>query len=114
MKHPRQHNDRHLDFVRSLPCVVCGNNIETEAAHIRMSASWVGKRQTGKGEKPDDAWTIPLCGRHHREQHQGSERAFWSTNLTASPLLPFLIALALWKASGDHEVGEMIVREWRL
>lgn len=106
IKRPRQHNEAHLKFVRGLPCCVCGNPIETEAAHIRYARNELGKRPVGKGEKPDDVWTVPLCGHHHRDQHYVGEEMFWH----AYPRNPILIALALWAHTGQHEVGEQIVR----
>ena len=89
-REPRQHDKRHLDFIRSLPCCICGG-IDTEAAHIRTASLMDGKRETGGGEKPDDKWAVPLCGAHHREQHSMNEMAFWKRyNID-----PFLLAIAL-------------------
>ena len=31
-----------------------------------------------KVRSPDDRWTLPLCGKHHRLQHEQSERYFWA------------------------------------
>lgn len=104
-KRPRIKNDRHLDFVRSLPCLVCGDNIHTEAAHVRMSCVAFGKWYTGKGEKPSDCWTVPLCGRHHREQHSGSETKFWEDR----KIDPISAAAFLYASSGDFEAGENII-----
>jgi hypothetical protein len=66
----------------------------------------VGKRPTGLSEKPSDIWTVPLCGTCHRRQHGTSERAFW----LSTAIDPHKKALALWAATGDHELGEQIVR----
>lgn len=107
MREPRQHSQKHLDFIRSLPCLICGDNTSTEAAHVRMACEKAGKRYVGKAEKPDDRWTLPLCGKHHRAQHSMSEEAFWN-GVGADPIF---YALALWGVSGNHERGEMIVRE---
>jgi hypothetical protein len=104
IKQPRQHSERHLAFIRGLSCIVCQDNTSTEAAHLRLSDPRVGKRQVGTGEKPDDKWTLPLCSRHHREQHATNERVFWRGTD------PALVALALWAASGNHDIGEHIVR----
>lgn len=109
MKDPRQHFERHLDFIRGLPCLVCRNPIETEAAHIRMSEPRAAKRNTGMGEKPHDRWTVPLCGRHHRDQHSMSEREFWIT----VGIDPVFSALALWTCTGDQAAGEQIVEHAR-
>ena len=95
----------HLDFIRALPCCRCGNNVMTEAAHIRYGEPRAGKRPTGMGERPSDAWVIPLCGECHRLQHSGSEREFWR----GSGIDPIFICLALYRASGDHEAGEQII-----
>jgi hypothetical protein len=104
IRQPRQQSDKHLAFIRGLPCLVCQDNTSTEAAHLRLSDPRVGKRQVGTSEKPDDKWTLPLCGRHHREQHTTNERLFWRGTD------PVLVALALWAASGNHDIGEGIVR----
>lgn len=105
-KRPRVKNDRHLDFIRSLPCVCCGNNIETEAAHVRMSDLSIAKRYTGKSEKPSDCWTIPLCGEHHREQHDMGEAAFWEKY----GINPFVVCMALYASSGEFVAGEQIIQ----
>ena len=107
MRRPRVHSEKHLDFVRSLPCVVCGDPTTTEAAHIRFGFEAIGKRPVGIGEKPDDLWTVPLCSAHHRMQHQSNERNFWQ----AFNRDPILIALALWAHTGRHDVGTKIARE---
>lgn len=106
-KRPRRKNEKHLDFVRSLSCCVCGDNTATEAAHIRMAAPEVGKRHVGKGEKPDDLWTVPLCGECHRDQHERGEEEFW---MAQTPTDPIVTALALWAHTGEYEVAEEIVR----
>jgi hypothetical protein len=66
----------------------------------------MGKRHSGIAEKPDDIWTVPLCGKHHRLQHeyQGGEREWWR-HLGKDPLR---IAAAL-KLAPDHETRLQIV-----
>lgn len=115
-RHPRKEWPAHLAYIRELSCLACGDNTSTEAAHIRMGCEEIGKRQTGKGEKPDDIYTVPLCGKCHREQHQTSEEKYWQSRYRRG-LMPwtvkhwlFLKALALACASGDHEMGEKIVK----
>lgn len=102
----RQKSASHLDFVRSLPCLICGDNTSTEAAHIRFADRRAAKRQTGMGEKPDDIFSIPLCGLHHRAQHLLSEREFWN----GVGIDPIFIALALNRVAGQHELGEQIIQ----
>lgn len=101
----REQSKKHRTFIAGLPCLICRNNIETEAAHVRHVDRRFEKPLTGMGIKPDDCWVVPLCGRHHREQHAGSERAFWERHA----IDPLAIARELWSASGDQERGEEIV-----
>lgn len=105
MRNPRQHNERHLDFIRSLPCCVCGNDVETEAAHLRVGNLDYGKRSAGMQEKPHDLWTLPLCGSHHREQHKAKEIDFW----TNRGIDPWRMALSLYASSGDSEMAYTIL-----
>lgn len=105
-KRPRVKNERHLAFVRSLPCCICGNNIETEACHVRSGELAIGKWPTGGSEKPSDCWTVPLCGLHHREQHSMNEIEFWRRQ----GINPFQVASYLYASSGDFEAGETIIR----
>jgi hypothetical protein len=109
IKTPRAHSAAHLDFIRQLPCIVCGNNICTEAAHIRFSCIAANKRKTGMGEKPHDMWVLPVCGDHHRAQHGGNEFKFWQL----MGIDPIFSAMALWINSGNHEAGEQIVSSAR-
>jgi hypothetical protein len=104
-RHPRERDEKHLAFIRQLPCLCCGNDIETEAAHIRFADRTVCKRQTGKAEKPDDAFTVPMCGRCHRRQHDMNEREFWR----GEGIDPIRVALALWKWSGDGDACAVIL-----
>lgn len=99
-------NERHCKFIRSLRCLICGDNTTTECAHIRYSDRRAGKPVTGLGIRPDDAFTVPLCGNHHRQQHEVGERDWWRAN----GIDPIFIALALYRVSGDHETGEQIVQ----
>lgn len=105
-KHPRREDKAHLKFLRELPCLVSGRR-PVEAAHVRFGDMAYGKRSTGKAERPDDRWCVPLHRDLHREQHDaGDERAWWrSKNLDPLPL-----CLALYDASGDHETAELIIK----
>jgi hypothetical protein len=106
---PRQKDDRHLEFIRSLPCLVCMNDIETEAAHLRAANRRWGKPYTGKQEKPHDMWTLPVCGRCHRKQHTMNEVQFWQER----GIDPWGTALSLYAASGDHELAQEVITHWR-
>jgi hypothetical protein len=104
-RRPREKNDRHLDFIRSLPCASCRDDTATEAAHLRTGNLEYGKRHTGMAEKPADLWVLPLCGRCHRAQHSANEINFWA-NLGIDP---FRLALSLFAASGDHELAHEVL-----
>ncbi len=90
-REPRQRDEAHLDYVRSQPCCICQDNTSTEAAHIRTASLAHGKRGLGMQEKSSDKWAVPLCGRHHREQHSMNEMVFW----TKYGIDPFRLAMTL-------------------
>ncbi len=90
-REPRVKDNKHLDFIRSQPCCICKDDTSTEAAHIRTSSLAHGKRETGRAEKPSDKWTLPLCNRHHTEQHTMNEMAFWKSY----GIDPFMLALTM-------------------
>lgn len=106
----RDKSANHLDYIRQLPCVICGDNTCTEAAHVRYGDARVAKPLTGIGIKPDDCWTVPLCSEHHRDQHKRGEYRWWK----GLRIDPVFLALALWRASGDIEDGEAIIRHVHL
>jgi hypothetical protein len=67
----RVRNPAHLQFIGSLPCLVCGR-IPSHTHHLRFAQS------RAMGSKVSDEWTIPLCVLHHRALHDiGSEEAWW-------------------------------------
>ena len=105
MRTARRHDKTHLDFIRQLMCLTCGDNTSVEAAHVRMADSRIGKPITGIGIRPDDRFVVPLCGRCHRHQHSTSERIWWNRR----EIDPVLVALALFSVSGDYEAAAKIV-----
>ncbi len=106
-KRPRAKVENYLSYVRRRPCCICGLR-PVEAAHVRHGDFRLGKRETGKGERPDDRWTIPLCPSHHREQHDQNERAFWIRH----GLSPLILSALLYSAYsvGDDEAGDLIIK----
>ena len=73
----RIESKEHRDWVaKENPCAVkgkyagsaCGGDVI--AAHVRNGTDG------GTGLKPSDIWVIPLCDKHHREQHQRGELSF--------------------------------------
>lgn len=107
-KRPRVENEKHLAWIRTLPCVVTGR-LGVEAAHIRYADPAYGKRDVGMAEKPDDRWTVPLAPELHREQHSVSEREFWVRH----GIDPCRVALALYAVSGDDEQATIILKHAR-
>lgn len=89
-RQPRERDEKHLNYIRSLPCCIC-SGIDTEAAHIRTASIENGKVHTGMQEKPSDKWSLPLCNKHHREQHSMNEMEFWGNH----GINPFLLAISL-------------------
>ena len=110
-KRPREKNAAHLDFIRSLPCIVTGG--EAEAAHVRYSSLPHGKRATGASERPHDRWAVPLSPEQHRlgnhSQHSMNEQAYWK----GVGIDPLIIAALLWGATGDYEAGVLICQHAR-
>ncbi len=103
-KRPRVHSATHLEWLRTLPCAVTGG-APVEAAHIRYGDMTYGKRETGKSEKPDDKWCLPLSPVEHRKQHAMNEREYWRS----VGIDPLLVALKLWANTGDDRAAEVIL-----
>jgi hypothetical protein len=51
-REPRVKDEKHRKFVAGLPCCVCRNNIETEAAHVRMSCLKSESDTSARGRNP--------------------------------------------------------------
>lgn len=68
-----ERDERYLDYIRSLPCIVCGRRGATQAHHLK------DPKLCGMAQKAPDWATIPLCadvdgGCHHALAHgQGPE-----------------------------------------
>ena len=104
-RQPRIHDEGYLARIRQLDCTCCGNNIETQAAHVRFPDRRADKRPTGNSEKPDDRWTLPLCGTCHTKQHRMNEREFYRQ----AGIDPIFVCLALSRVDADHERGNRII-----
>lgn len=105
LKRPRQKAENHLAFIRTLPCLVTGQR-NVDAAHIRMGSLRHGKRETGLGEKPHDAWTVPLSREEHARQHAMNEAAYWR----GVGIDPLFVASLLWLNTGDTLACEAVIR----
>jgi hypothetical protein len=108
-RRPRVKDADNLEWLRGLPCLSCGSNIESTAAHVRYSDSRAAKRNTGMAEKSSDVWAVPLCQRCHVSQHNTNERQWW----LQKNIDPIQVAAFLFCAKGDQERGEIIIREAR-
>ena len=69
IKAARVEDPARLALIRALPCLACAmdgtrQTSRTEAHHPRD--------EQGTGTKAGDDQAIPLCGRHHNEQHPDS------------------------------------------
>ena len=109
-RQPRQRNEQHLRWLRTLECLVSGSRQGVEAAHVRFADPIFGKRPTGKGERPDARWALPLARDIHAAQHRSGEREWWARQ----GIDPLKVASELYQASGDTERAEAIIRRARL
>ena len=108
-RRPRERDNEHLAFIRSLRCCLCGKP-NPDPAHIRSASATYGKRETGGAEKASDKWTVPLCREEHDEQHAaGNELLWWASK----GIDPFALALALYACSGDDEIAQGILQSNR-
>jgi len=67
---------KHLKFVASLPCAICGG--ESQAHHLLRDPDNVHKQYgfkvfKGMGIKSPDMFAIPLCVKHHTELHMNGD-----------------------------------------
>ncbi len=104
-KRARIKSESHEDFIRALPCVICGDNTTTEAAHISYADMSIGKFGRGKGQKEESIWVVPLCGKHHRDQHHVGEQQFWH----AWAIDPCRVAAALYIRTQDYQTALQII-----
>jgi hypothetical protein len=85
----RRRDKKHLRYVCSQPCLVCGR-VPSDAHHLRFA------EPRALGRKVSDEFTVPLCRGHHRELHnRGNEHAWWET----FKIDPAPIAQRLWAAT---------------
>jgi len=107
-KQSRIQDEAHLAFIRSLPSIISGAE-QCEACHIRYGDPKHRKPKTGKGRKPDDAWTVPMTPAEHRMQHSMNEVAFWDR----TGIDPLEVAHQLYRFSGNIEAGRRIIMNAR-
>jgi hypothetical protein len=89
VKTVRRRDKKHLRFVSTQPCLVCGR-LPSEPHHLRFA------EPRALGRKVSDEFTVPLCRGHHRELHnRGNERGWWE----AVKIDPAPIAQRLWSST---------------
>lgn len=69
-KTKRVANKKYIEWIRSLPCLVCQRTAPSDPHHI------VPEGHGGKGVKVDDTRCIPLCHEHHNEYHNQGRQTF--------------------------------------
>lgn len=103
-RHPRERDQKHIDYVNKLPCCVCGSTRDVEAAHLKLRLPEIGKESPGMQMKEDDRFVTPLCHYHHQSgilaQHRVGERRFW---FEIHGRNPFEICDRLWIESGGAD-----------
>lgn len=101
-------DDQHLKWIRTLPSVISGQ-YNCDACHIRYGDATYRKKRTGKGQKPDDAWTVPMTRQEHAEQHGMNEHEWWKRR----NIDPCAIARQLYAVSGDTAAALRILWDAR-
>ena len=116
-RQPRQRAGSYMAWISRLPCAAClmggKYNTRVHVAHLRAGSPEHGKRDTGMAEKPDDAWTTPLCPPHHvgdtrvtqLSQHKMGELDFWR----AVGIDPFDLCIALKAAYDEGRPGAPVI-----
>lgn len=116
-KTPRVEVRKHLDFIKSLPCVCCthpdgAGSMSTgffaimDPGHIRAGSRMHGKEPAGGAQTSDDRWALPLCRIHHDRQHSENELEFWQRH----GIDPFLLALVLWGLTGNEFAARQVIK----
>jgi hypothetical protein len=86
-KPARERDRKHLRFVASQPCLICGRT-PSDAHHVKFA------EQRAMSRKVSDKFTVPICRLHHRQLHRrGDERAWWANH----KIEPLATAVRLWE-----------------
>jgi DNA recombination protein Rad52 len=97
----RMRDAAHLQFVASLPCLVCGRT-PSHAHHLRFA------QPRSMGSKVSDEWTVPLCLLHHRALHDvGSEEKWWA----AQGVDAKAEAESLWRKREERPASDGVVQQ---
>lgn len=103
-------NEKHLKFIRQLPCCVCGSDrsdVNRVAHHLLRTG------EHGMSQRSGDDKSIPLCVPHHDAQfnkslhHDGNETEWLKRYGIPDPLE---LAAQLYACNQNHERGCTIIR----
>ena len=86
-KTPPTRSPKHLAFVRTFPCCVCGTDDTIQAHHLTHV-----KGNGGMSLNNDDKYTVSLCSLDHNLLHWMGERSYWAER----KLEPKIYAALLW------------------
>ena len=112
---------KHLQFIDSLPCIVCGKTNESTHHHLlRVSMEYLTPtketeglmfpkvKSKGMGTKSDDRFCLPVCYRCHHEAHmKGNDKKYFQEKGISKPEE---LALAFFKYSGQYEKAMELVK----
>lgn len=98
----RMVDERHLAFVRTLPCLASGLNTNVEAHHLT-----VGRHMMGR--KADDSCVVPIISTLHtggpEALHEMGERNFWNKR----GIDPHVVAKELYACTGDYDAALQVI-----
>lgn len=95
-------NDRHLRFIASLPCLICGTTEMIQAHHIL-------KTYRGMAMKAGDNEAIPLCYQDHHRLHMSGGETEWLAEKNLPPAKE--IADELYKLTGNSDAALEYINE---
>ncbi len=100
-KEERPVSKKHLERVRTLPCMITNSHGENcnqpaEAHHLLRAVPGA------MGMKAGDEWAVPLCHQHHMKLHQygDEEKFFYNWGIDYDYVLEY--ARKLWCQSKKH------------
>ena len=113
---------KHLQFIDTLPCIVCGKEGQTTHHHLlRVSREYLSPmegqeglmfpkvKSKGMGTKSDDRFCLPVCPSCHAKAHRyGNDKAYFQAQGIEKPEE---LSLALFKYSGQYEKA-MDLMKW--
>lgn len=115
---------KHLQFIDSLECIVCGYKQPTHHHLLRVSREYLPVKQgeenflipkvksKGMATKSDDRFTLPLCPKCHAQAHaSGNDKAYFKSKGIDKPEEK---ALKLYKLTGLYDKAMDLIRWWKV